>query len=202
MSLSRWLLRFQSLKLELLLPVLLLLIAFGLGGEPLTNLLLSRYYGAVDKLQADTHTVTMKLLVNVQIVKADIEQEASQIIVKLNTTNSVLKKLEFELPVTELSSVKPMIAQELGLSKEVETLQANTQMQLQLAVNVLGILASIDQEQGLTKVEVNTTNSVLQKLEFEFPVTELNSVKTIIVQELGLSPEKARTLVSYRIKDK
>ncbi len=200
MSLSRWLLKLQSFKLEFLLPVPLLLIAFGLGGEPLTNLLLSRYYGTVDKLQADTHTLTMQLVVNVRVIKAEIEKERDFTIVELKTANSVLKKLEFKFPATELSSVKAMIAEELGVSAEVETLQPNTQMQVQLAVKALGILAEIDKEQGFTKVEVNTADSVLKKLEFEFPVTELTSVKAMIVQELGLSPENATMLVSYRLK--
>ncbi|BAZ20616.1 hypothetical protein NIES4073_14930 [Kalymmatonema gypsitolerans NIES-4073] len=200
MSLSRWLLKLQSFKLEFLLPVPLLLIAFGLGGEPLTNLLLSRYYGTVDKLQADTHTLTIQLLVNVRVIKAEIEKERNDTIVELKTTNSVLKKLQFKFPATELSSIKGMIAEELGVSAEVETLQPNTQMQVQLAVKALGILAEIDKEQGFTKVEVNTADSVLKKLEFEFPVTELSSVKAMIVQELGLSPENATMLVSYRLK--
>ena len=201
MSLSRWLLKLQSFKLEFLLPVPLLLIAFGLGGEPLTNLLLSRYYGTVDKLQADTHTLTMQLAANVRVIKAEIEKERDFTIVELKTANSVLKKLEFKFPATELSSIKGMIAEELAVSAEVETLQPNTQMQVQLAVKALGILAEIDKEQGFTKVEVNTADSVLKKLEFEFPVTELTSVKAMIVQELGLSPENATMLVSYRLKN-
>ncbi len=200
MSLSRWLLKLQSFKLEFVLPVPLLLIAFGLGGEPLTNLLLSRYYGTVDKLQADTHTLTMQLVVNVRVIKAEIEKERDFTIVELKTAKSILKKLQFKFPATELSSIKGMIAEELGVSAEVETLQPNTQMQVQLAVKALGILAEIDKEQGFTKVEVNTADSVLKKLEFEFPVTELTSVKAMIVQELGLSPENATMLVSYRVK--
>jgi hypothetical protein len=200
MSLSRWLLKLQSFKLEFVLPVPLLLIAFGLGGEPLTNLLLSRYYSTVDKLQADTHTLTMQLLVNVRVIKAEIEKERYDTIFELNTDNSILKKLQFKFPVAELSFIKAMIAEELGVSAEVETLQPNTQMQVQLAVKALGILAEIDKEQGFTKVEVNTGDSVLKKLEFEFPVTELSSVKAMIVQELGLSPENATMLVSYRLK--
>jgi hypothetical protein len=201
MSLSRWFLKLQSFKLEFLLPVPLLLIAFGVGGEPLTNLLLSRYYGTVDKLQADTHTLTMQLVANVRVIKAEIEKERDFTIVELKTANSVLKKLEFKFPATELSSIKGMIAEELGVSAEVQTLQPNTQMQVQLAVKALGILAEIDKEQGFTKVEVNTADSVLKKLEFEFPVTELSSVKAMIVQELGLSPENATMLVSYRLKN-
>ena len=201
MSLSPWLLKLRSLKLAFVMPVPLFLIAFGFAGEPLTNLLLSRYYGTADKLQADTHTLTMQLQVNVRVIKAEIEKEQEHTLVELNTANSVLKKLKFEFPVTELGDVKTMIAQELGVSAKVQTLQPNTQMQVRLAVKALGILADINKDQGLTKVEVKTADSVLKQLEFEFPVTELSSVKAMIVQELGLSPENATMLVSYRVKN-
>ncbi|NJM73230.1 MAG: hypothetical protein HC862_25590 [Scytonema sp. RU_4_4] len=201
MSLSHFLQKLHSSKLEYLLPLPLLLIAFGLGGESLTNLLLSRSYSTSDKLQADTHTVKVQFAVNVLVTKAEIEKEQEFTEVELQTTNSVLKKLTFKVPVTELSSVKAMIAQKLGLSDEVETLQANTEMQVQLAVKVLGILAKIEKERGFTKIEVNTANSILKKLEFEFPVTELSSVKAMLTQELGLSREDTRMFVSYRVKN-
>ena len=199
MSLYRWLLKLPSLKQKFLLFFPLLLIAFGLCGETLTNQVLSRSYQALDKLQADLKT-EVQLATNVLVVTAEIEKEQELTKVALKTTNSVLKQLEFELPVTDLSLVKATIAQELGLSHQVD-LQAGTQMEVQLAVNVLGILAEIDKEQGFTKVEVKTANSVLKQLEFELPVTDLSLVKAAIAQELGLSPENARMLVSYRIKN-
>jgi hypothetical protein len=185
MSLSRLLLKLPSLKLKFLLLFPLLLIAFGLCGEALTNHVLSRSYQALDKLQADLKS-EVQLVTNVLVVAAEIEKEQELTKVALKTTNSVLKQLEFELPVTDLSLVKATIAQELGLSHQVD-LQAGTQMEVQLAVNVLGILAEIDKEQGFTKVEVKTANSVLKQLEFELPVTDLSLVKAAITQELGLS---------------
>jgi hypothetical protein len=200
MSLSHWLQKLHTFKIEFLLPLPLLLIAFGLGGESLTNQLLNRSYSTADKLQADTHTVEIQLVVNVLVTKAEIEKEQEFTLVELKTTNSVLKKLEFQVPVTKLNSVKAMIAQEVGQSPEVE-IQANTQMQVRSTVKVLGILAEIKNKQGFTLVEVKTANSVLKKLEFEFPVTQLSSVKAMIAQELGLSDEDATMLVSYRIKN-
>jgi hypothetical protein len=74
-------------------------------------------------------------------------------------------------------------------------------MQLRSTVQVLGILAEIQKKRGFTKVEVNTANSILKSLEFEFPVTELSKIKAMMIQELGLSRENARMLVSYRIKN-
>ncbi|WP_407896115.1 hypothetical protein [Scytonema sp. NUACC26] len=200
MSLSHWLQKLHSLKIEFLLPLPLLLIAFGLGGESLTNLLLNRSYSTANKLQADTHTVKTPIVFNVLVTEAEIEKEQEFTLVELKTTNSLLKKLEFEVPVTELNKVKATIAQELGLSGEVK-MQANTQMQVRSTVKVLGILAEIKKKQGFTLVEVNTANSVLKKLEFEFPATELSSVKATIARELGLSDKDATMLVSYRIKN-
>jgi hypothetical protein len=196
-----WLQKFDCLRGEFLLPLPLLLIAFGIGGEPLTNLLLSHPYGTPDKLLADTHTVKVNLALNMLVTEAVIEQEQDYTKVKLKIANSGLKKLEYEFPATKLSSVEGAIAQELGLSPKVKPLQPNRQIQSQLAVNVQGILATINKQQGITKVEVKTANSVLKKLEFEFTVTELSQVKAAIAQQLRLSPENLRLLVSYRIKN-
>lgn len=200
MYLSRWLLKLYSLRLEFWLPLPLLLIAFGLGGEPLTNQLLSRSYGTLDKLQADQQ-MEMQLSVNALVIEAEIENEQEFTKVSVKTANSVLKKLEFEFPVTRLSMVEAMIAQELGLSPEVKNLQSGTKIDVQLSANVQGIIAEIEKEQGFTKLEVKTTSSVLKKLEFEFPGTEVSMIKALIAQELGLSPENVMMLVSYRIKN-
>ncbi|MCC5654754.1 hypothetical protein LC609_34295 [Nostoc sp. XA013] len=201
MSLPQLLQKLHSSKLEFLLPLPLLLIVFGFGGESLTNLLLSRSYPTGDKLLANTKTIKVYVTANVVVTQVEIEKEQEFTEVELNTANSVLKKLIFKVPVTELNKVKATIAQELGLSSKVETLQANTQMQVRSPVKVLGILAKIEKEQGFTKVEVNTANSILKKLEFEFPVTELSKVKDMITQELGLSREDARVLISYRVNN-
>jgi len=201
MSLSYLLEKLHSLKLEYLLPLPLLLIAFGVGGESLTNLLLSRSYPTVEKLQSNTETIKIRLAANVVITAAEIEKEQEFTEVELSVENSVLKKLTFKVPATELSKVKAMITQELGLSNEIITLQTNTQMQVRSTVQVLGILAEIQKKPGFTKVEVNTANSILKNLEFEFPVTELSEIKAMMIQELGLSRENASMLVSYRIKN-
>ncbi len=199
MSLSNLLEKLHSLKIEYLLPLPLLLIIFGISGESLTNLILSRSYPTVDKLQADTQTVNIQITANAVFTENEIEKEQEFTQVELRVVNSPLKKLTFRVPATELSKVQAMIAQELGLSGEIETLQVKTQTQVRPTVQVLGILAEIEEERGLTKVEVNTANSVLKKLEFEFPVTEISKVKAVIIEELGLSRENARILVSYRI---
>lgn len=201
MFFSHYLRKYSALKLELLLPLPLLLLAFGLSGESLTNKLLSRSYSTQDKLQADTQTVKIQPVINALLTAVEIEPEPEYTQIELNTANSVVKKLVFKVPATELSKVKALVAQELGLSGEVETLQVNTKIQANPGVKVIGILAEINPQKGVTKVEIKTANSLLKTLEIELPITQLSQVKTMIRQELGLSCENARKLVSYRVKN-
>jgi hypothetical protein len=200
MSLSRLLLKLPGFRLIFLLPLLLPLVAFSLGGEQLTNQMLRRSYAALDKLQADNPHPELQLAVKAMIISTKFEKKREYTQVEIKTINSTLKALEFQFPATELSIVKAMLAQKLGLSPEVKNFPVGTQIQMQLAVNVAGILAAVEEERGFTTVEVKTANSVLRKLEFEFPVTELSQVKTAIAQELGLSPDSTEKFVSYRVK--
>ena len=166
MFLSRWLLKSPSLRLSFLLP--LLLIAFGLGGEQLTNQVLSRSYVALDKLQAENSHLQGQLDVEAIITKLEIEQEQTSTQVEVYTANSVTKKLVFELAIANSNSVKAIMALILGLSPP-EKLRVGTQLKAKLGFNVQGILAEIKKEQGFTKVEIETTNSVLKKVELTFP---------------------------------
>jgi len=199
MFLSRWLLKSPSLRLSFLLPLPLLLVAFGVSGEYLTNQVLSRSYVALDKLQAENPHPQAQLDIEAVITKLEIEQEQESTQVELYTTNSVIKNLEFELAIANSNTVKAMLAQKLGLS--AKEMQVGTQLSTQLRFNVQGILAEIKKQQGFTKVEIKTTNSALKKAELTFPTTQLSQVEIAISQELGLSREEARRLVSYRIDD-
>ena len=117
MSSPRWLQKLHSLGLEFWLPLPLLGIAFWVAGGILTDKVLSRPYGTVDKLQADTQ-LEVQLSVTVLVIKAEIKKSEGFTRVQVKTTDSALKKLEFEFPVTDLSGVEAMIAQELKLSRE------------------------------------------------------------------------------------
>ncbi|PPS41526.1 hypothetical protein [Chroococcidiopsis sp. TS-821] len=79
-------------------------------------------------------------------------------------------------------------------------LEADTQLEVHLSVTVVMIYAEINQQQGFTKVEVLTKNSVLKKLDFIFPVTDFHQIETTIASELGLSRENVRRLVRYQVK--
>lgn len=119
MFLSRWLPKSPSLMLSFLLPLPLLLIAFGLGGEHLTNQVLSRSYVALDKLEVENTHPQVQLDIEATITKLEIEQELTQ--VEVHTTNSVIKNLVFELAIANSNTVKAMLAQKLGLSaKEMQ----------------------------------------------------------------------------------
>ncbi|MBD1908382.1 hypothetical protein NDI37_04045 [Funiculus sociatus GB2-A5] len=117
MSSPRWLQKLHSLGLEFWLSLPLLGIAFWVGGGILTDKVLSRPYRTVDKLQADTQ-LEVQLSVTVLVIKAEIKKSEGFTRVQVKTTDSALKKLEFEFPVTDLSGVEAMIAQELKLSRE------------------------------------------------------------------------------------
>ncbi|KJH69381.1 hypothetical protein [Aliterella atlantica] len=196
---SCWLLKSPSLRLSFLLLLPLLLIAFGLCGEQLTNQVLSRSYIALDKLQAENPHPQGRLNIAGVVNQLDIEQEPEITQVEVYTANSVVKKLEFELAIAQVSTAKAILAQKLGLS--AQEMQVGTQLNKQLEFNVQGILAEIEKERGYTKVEIKTTNSALKNVELTLPTTELSAVETAIAQELGLSRQEAKMLVSYRIKN-
>jgi hypothetical protein len=79
-------------------------------------------------------------------------------------------------------------------------LEADTQLEVHLSVTVVVIQAEVNQQQGFTKVEVMTKDSVLKKLDFIFPVTDFNQIEATIAQELGLSRENVRKLVRYQVR--
>ena len=90
-----WLLKLPALPLKCLLPLPLLLIAFGLFGEQLTNQVLSLSFVGLDKLQAENSHPQVQLAVKATVVKAEIEKELEFTEVEIETTKSELKRLKF-----------------------------------------------------------------------------------------------------------
>lgn len=82
----------------------------------------------------------------------------------------------------------------------VNKLQVDTQQQVQLSVTVLVIEAQMKRREGITRVAVKTTDPQLNKLEFEFPVTEVSQVEATIARKLGLSREDVRKLARYQVQ--
>ncbi len=93
-----------------------------------------------------------------------------------------------------------MTAQELSQPHTIENkLQADTQLEATVSVNVLLINAIINRKQGMTQVEVETTELMVKRLELELPMTDTNQIEETLAQELGLSRQEIRQLVRYEI---
>ncbi len=122
----------------------------------------------------------------------------------LNVLNSL--GLEFWLPLPLLGLtfwVGSGLVTNQVLSRPYTTaaqLKTKEQLPVQISFNVLAIEAEIKREDGFTKVDVETTNSAIKELRFEFPVTDFAQAEAAIAQELKLPPEKVRGLIRYRIE--
>lgn len=83
----------------------------------------------------------------------------------------------------------------------VSKLQADSELGVKLPVTILAMNAEIDRRRGSTIIFVRTLDSSLNSLRYEFPVVEASQVETAIAQELKISVETVRKLISYRISD-
>lgn len=93
-----------------------------------------------------------------------------------------------------------LMAQELQQPHPTATkLQADTQLKATVSIDILLINANINQQQGVTQVEVETTEPILKRLELELSMTDTNQIETAIAQELRLSRQDVRQLVRYEI---
>jgi DMSO/TMAO reductase YedYZ molybdopterin-dependent catalytic subunit len=93
-----------------------------------------------------------------------------------------------------------LMAQELRQPQPTETkLQADTQVEATVSINILLINAIVNRQQGVTQVEVETTDPILKRLELELPMTDTNQIEGAIAQELQLSRQDVRQLVRYEI---
>lgn len=196
-----WLLKLPALPLKCLLPLPLLLIAFGLFGEQLTNRVLSLSFVGLDKLQAENSYLQVQLPVKATVIRAEIERESEFTEVEIETTESQLKKLTFAFPNVDTTTLQSILARELNSASGIKEIQSGTQLEGQVKFNVQGILANIDKKKRMTKVEINTIDSAVKKLELEFPTTDIQQLKDTIVRELKLSRQELRMLVSYRISN-
>ena len=112
-----WLNVLNSLGLELWLPLPLLGLTFWLGTSLVTNQVLSLPYTTTAQLQTKEQ-LPVQIAFNVLAIEAEIKPEEGFTKVEVETTNSAIKELKLEFPVTELSQAEAAIAQELKLSPE------------------------------------------------------------------------------------
>lgn len=79
------------------------------------------------------------------------------------------------------------------------TTENQQQVHLSLTLTVLSIDADIERRAKNTEVTVQTADSSLQELEFEYPVTEFAEVEAAIAKELNLPKATVRDLIRYRL---
>ncbi|BAT52734.1 unknown protein [Nostoc sp. NIES-3756] len=187
-----------DLRAQILLFVSLLFvgIVFWTGGDFFTKQLLGFSYRTLDGLNVDTlPQVILKLDFTLIEMEIDAEEKFTQ--VEIKTANSMLQRLELEIPNSRFSEVA--IAQELGLYPQVKKLQVNQQIRLQVPLDLLAIKATIDKNKKNSFVEVITTNNSLKKLYLLLPEYEVNTVENMTAKLLGLSTNHIRKLISYQL---
>jgi cell division protein FtsX len=79
-------------------------------------------------------------------------------------------------------------------------LQGDRQPQQQPPRTVESITVIIKARQNLSTINIETANSALKQLRFEFPTTEPAQIEAAISRELGLPRDRVRSLVRYRSK--
>ncbi|MFN6448750.1 MAG: hypothetical protein RMX59_025775 [Nostoc sp. DedSLP05] len=74
-------------------------------------------------------------------------------------------------------------------------LLADTQSARQMTKKVVAIEVEILRQQGISRVNVKTNNSVLKTIVFEFPTTDMSQLQTTLSQELGLPRDRVQELI-------
>ncbi|MEP0924159.1 hypothetical protein [Leptolyngbya sp. FACHB-711] len=111
---KRWL---QASGAEFWLPLPVVAIAFWLGSSILTAQELQQSQPTATKLQADTQLKAV-VSVNILLINAVINRNQNITQVKVETADSVLKRMELELVTTDPSQIEAAIANELQLSRQ------------------------------------------------------------------------------------
>jgi hypothetical protein len=74
-------------------------------------------------------------------------------------------------------------------------LLADTQSTRQIMKRIVAIKVQVLPQQGISRVNVKTDNSVLKTIVFEFPVTDIKQVEAALSQELGLPRDRVNELI-------
>lgn len=111
---KRWL---QAFGAEFWLPLPLVAVVFWLGSSVLTAQELQQSQLTTTKLQADTQLKAV-VSVNVLLINAVINRNQNTTQVKVETAESVLKRMDIELATTDPEQVEEAIANELQLSRQ------------------------------------------------------------------------------------
>lgn len=115
--------------------------------------------------------------------------------------------LEFWLPLPLLGLlfwVSSGLVMQHVLQRSTETvkyLQADTHKQpTKTLLSIVVITVTIQPQYGRSSASVETADSSLKALQFEFPVTEPSQIEGALSEELGLSPEQVKSLVRYQLQ--
>ncbi|MDZ8083873.1 MAG: hypothetical protein RMX35_33020 [Nostoc sp. DcaGUA01] len=74
-------------------------------------------------------------------------------------------------------------------------LLADTQSARQMMKRVVAIEVKTIPQQGISRVNVKTSNSVLKTIVFEFPITDMSQLQATLSQELGLPRDRVKELI-------
>ncbi|NJP08961.1 MAG: hypothetical protein HC866_05290 [Leptolyngbyaceae cyanobacterium RU_5_1] len=119
-------LNFKSLGLEFWLPLPFVATLFWFGGELVNQQLLSYAYNPNRYLQTD-EPAKIQFSASVLAIEVEINQRLKFTKAIVKTTNSPLKTLELEFPLTEVAEVEAAIASELNVS--IETVKSLSRFQ-------------------------------------------------------------------------
>ncbi len=108
---------FKRLGLEFWLPLPFVALLFWFGGELVNQRLLSYAYNPNRHLETDK-PAKIQFSASVLAIEVEMKQKAKFTKIMVKTTNSPLKTLEFEFPLTDVAQVEAAIARELNLSVE------------------------------------------------------------------------------------
>lgn len=111
---KRWL---QASGAEFWLPLPLVAIAFWLGSSFLMAQELRQSDPTTTKLQADTQ-LKATISINILLINAVINRRQGVTQVGVESAEPLLKRLELELPMTDIGKIEAAIAQELRLSRQ------------------------------------------------------------------------------------
>ncbi|MDZ8107813.1 MAG: hypothetical protein RM338_19640 [Nostoc sp. DedQUE12a] len=74
-------------------------------------------------------------------------------------------------------------------------LLADSQSARQMMKRVVAIEVQTLPQQGISRVNVKTSNSVLKTIVFEFPITNMSQLQATLSQELGLPRHRVQELI-------
>ncbi|HIK17943.1 MAG TPA: hypothetical protein IGS53_22005 [Leptolyngbyaceae cyanobacterium M33_DOE_097] len=115
MAAPRFLPLLHRLGWEFWVPLPVIAGLFWIMGNSIAVQVLSRPYQSVNKLQADTQ-LDMKLSVTILSMTAKIDRSRGSTTIAVKTSDSTLRKLEYEFSATEVNQIERAIAQELEMS--------------------------------------------------------------------------------------